>query len=209
MSRSTRRRDRGFTLVEMLVVVLIVGLLASIAIPTFVGARNHAYNADAIARLRNAVLASESFYSENEHYGVAGNRLDLNSEETTVAIPPNITYSVGRGTQHTAAAAYGVNPSGIFNTDNPGLGSPVNSNQKVAICVASRGDTLYCSYIDKTIGFRVWGQFRDSRSSPTRTLQSYSGIAGAGAATDLMVPGTPSVVAPTTYNAFWKTTITP
>jgi type II secretory pathway pseudopilin PulG len=193
----------------LLLVVLIVGLLASIAIPTFVGVRNHAYNADAITRLRSAVLASESFYSENEHFGVAGNRLNLNDEETTVAVSPTVTYSVGKNTLYTAAAAYGVNSSGLFNTDNPGLGSPVNSNQKVAICVASRGDTLYCYYIDKTIGFRAWGQFKDNRSSPTRTLQSYSGTGGAGVATDLMVPGAPSVNAPTTYNAFWKTTINP
>jgi len=61
-------RDDGFTLVEMLVVMLILGLLAAIAIPSFFNQREKARDAGAKEAARTAETAAETIATDNNHY---------------------------------------------------------------------------------------------------------------------------------------------
>jgi type IV pilus assembly protein PilA len=60
--------DRGFTLVEVLVVTVILGVLAAIAVPNFLGQRSKAFGATAASDLRNAALAEEAQMSDSGVY---------------------------------------------------------------------------------------------------------------------------------------------
>lgn len=57
--------ESGFTLVEILVVILIIGILSAIAIPVFLNQRKQANDAAIRSDLRNIAIAAETFFKDN------------------------------------------------------------------------------------------------------------------------------------------------
>jgi type IV pilus assembly protein PilA len=66
-----QREDKGFTLIELMVVVLIIAILIAIAIPTFLGARGRAQDRAAQSSLRNTVTGAKAIYTDDEDYADA------------------------------------------------------------------------------------------------------------------------------------------
>jgi len=65
MLRRRAKNEEGFTLIELMVVVLIIAILIAIAIPTFLGAQNRARDRGAQSDLRNAVTAAKTISTDD------------------------------------------------------------------------------------------------------------------------------------------------
>jgi type IV pilus assembly protein PilA len=88
--RLAKDEEDGFTLIELMVVVLIIAILIAIAIPTFLGARERSQNRGAQSSLRNGLTAAKTFYTDDGDYSGA----------TDTALPdvePSLSY-VATGT---------------------------------------------------------------------------------------------------------------
>ena len=85
--RRQRSAEDGFTMIEIMVVVLVIGLLISIALPTFLGARERAQDRGVQTDVRNAFLAERVYYTDAATY----------TEDTPLLddIEPALDYVVG------------------------------------------------------------------------------------------------------------------
>jgi len=90
LRKGLAKQDEGFTLVELMVVVLIIAILIAIAIPTFLGARQRAQDRAVQSNLRNALAAEKVFYVDNENYSALA--ADL------TAIEPSFAFVAASGT---------------------------------------------------------------------------------------------------------------
>jgi type IV pilus assembly protein PilA len=89
--RSRLDREEGFTLIELMVVVLIIAILIAIAIPTFLGARQRAQDRAAQSDLRNGLTAAKVYYVDNEEYGTSVT--DAAFETSLESIEPSLDFA--------------------------------------------------------------------------------------------------------------------
>jgi prepilin-type N-terminal cleavage/methylation domain-containing protein len=69
MTIESKQTQKGFTLIELMIVVAIIGILASIAIPQFSSFRAKAFNSSAISDLHGVSLAQEGLFTDYQRYG--------------------------------------------------------------------------------------------------------------------------------------------
>jgi type IV pilus assembly protein PilA len=97
MLQSLRKRlarpEEGFTLIELMVVVLIIAILLAIAIPTFLGARSRAQDRAAQSNLRNALTAEKTYYTDNQVY-----TNDIAAGGALNSIEPNLVFNAAPAT---------------------------------------------------------------------------------------------------------------
>ena len=64
LQKLKKHSDKGFTLIELMIVIAIIGILAAIAIPNFISYRRRGYNAAANADIKNAYTAVQAYFSD-------------------------------------------------------------------------------------------------------------------------------------------------
>ena len=122
---SIKRKEKGFTLIELMIVVAIIGILAAIAIPQFAKYRIKAYNSAAESDLRNIMTAEEAAYTDGSTYvsltatkGPASNLTSLTGAKISKDVCAKVTSASTTGYTATTAHKAGDTTYTGSNTGN-------------------------------------------------------------------------------------------
>ncbi|RMH51778.1 MAG: prepilin-type N-terminal cleavage/methylation domain-containing protein [Zetaproteobacteria bacterium] len=103
MMHRLHRTEKGFTLIELMIVVAIIGILAAIAIPQFSSFRKKAYNSAALSDLKGAITQQEAYFSDYQTYASSPTVLNAqSSNNVTLTITSASSSDYSMNTRHSS-----------------------------------------------------------------------------------------------------------
>jgi type IV pilus assembly protein PilA len=136
--------EDGFTLIELMVVVLIIAILIAIAIPTFLGAQDRARDRGAQSDLRNAVTAAKTIATDDAGLFTSVNVSSLSTAEGALTFA-NAGTTSAIGVVVDTNPAVGAPQTALFykqSASNTWFGMGTDSSGKVIKCKAGTATAL-------------------------------------------------------------------
>lgn len=125
-----RRNNKGFTIVELLIVIVVIGILAALVITTFAGIQERARNTERETDIKAIHGHLETFYADNGYYPALADINDATWRGNNVVgldddalVPPNST------TTTLAASAGGTPEQYGYTADNGGAACATAGSQ--------------------------------------------------------------------------------
>jgi prepilin-type N-terminal cleavage/methylation domain-containing protein len=100
------KEEKGFTLIELMIVIAIIGILASIAIPQFSVFRTRSYDSAAESDLKNATIAQEAYFIDEQTYAGAIGSIAGATYSFFISTNVTVTVSAANTTQYTMTASH-------------------------------------------------------------------------------------------------------
>ena len=105
------KSKKGFTLIELMIVVVIIGILAAMAIPVFMQATSKSKQSEARAILKQIYIMEEAYRQENETYVCDGEEVSAGENFGTIGVEimpsARYTYSITADSNSFTATATG------------------------------------------------------------------------------------------------------
>ena len=121
------KRRRGFTLIEMLMVVVIIGILLTVLIPRFATSRDQAFVAAMTSDLRNLATSEESYFYDYDSYSPDVAHLPAFSASTGVTV--TITAANQTGWSGSASSVNSSRQCHLFVGNVPPIGAATQEGQ--------------------------------------------------------------------------------
>ena len=117
LTKLAARDSKGFTLIELMIVIAIIGILAAIAIPQFSAYRKRGFHAAAESDLRNVMTSQEAYYADFQRYN--GTLANLNNYGYQASGNVTVTINTGTSTFYNMSSSHS-NGDNTYTIRGPG-----------------------------------------------------------------------------------------